>query len=332
MSSNWVIVRSMNEPAPDISKKLTPEEVHEFLINHYGELSVDWVVHQWTWVNTNYKCFNDLIKYLIGIRLVQKTLEYYFENGITVNYDKFYSEQSLQIEKFNISSLSKEFNLPKETMRRKIQELEDQGVIRKKNKTIFIDRSAYNLVKPINQIKITSNYLHKLLKIMKKEGYVDKVITIDEIINKIKLNFSRCWLWFYQSQIPNMITWKNYFNDINGFYIIGTCWINQVYNTQNKINFSNTTNKILDNVHKYVSQNPGTGLNAMSISEMTGLPRATVIRKNKNLIKKNLLLLDDNKHYIVPYPFLKDVQPIIKNTQFKNKAVMIAKLLNLINI
>ena len=317
---------------PDISKKLTAEEVHEFLLNHYGELSVDWVVHQWTWINTNYKCFNDLIKYLISIYFVQKTLEYYFENGLTISYDKFYSELTIQIEKFNISSLSKEFNLPKETMRRKIQELEDQKVIIKKNRNIILDRNAYDFVKPIRQIKVTSNYLHKILKIMKKEGYVKSIISVEDITDIIKTNFSRCWLWFYQFQIPNMITWKKYFNDINEFYIIGTCWINQVYNTQNKINFSKTTNKILDNVHKYVSQNPGTGLNAMSISEMTGLPRATVIRKNKNLIRKNLLHLDDNKHYIVPYPVLKDVQPIVKDKQFKNKAVMIAKLLNLVNI
>ena len=317
---------------PDISKKLTAEEVHEFLLNHYGELSVDWVVHQWTWINTNYKCFNDLIKYLISIYFVQKTLEYYFENGLTISYDKFYSDLTIQIEKFNISSLSKEFNLPKETMRRKIQELEDQKVIIKKNRNIILDRNAYDFVKPIRQIKVTSNYLHKILKIMKKEGYVKSIISVEDITDIIKTNFSRCWLWFYQFQIPNMIIWKNYFNDINEFYIIGTCWINQVYNTQNKINFSKTTNKILDNVHKYVSQNPGTGLNAMSISEMTGLPRATVIRKNKNLIRKNLLHLDDNKHYIVPYPVLKDVQPIVKDKQFKNKAVMIAKLLNLVNI
>lgn len=322
----------MDNQAPDISKKLNNEVVYDFLINHYGELSVDWVVHQWNWFNTNYKCFNDIIKYLIGIRLVQTTLEYYFENGVTVDYDKYYSKQSLQIEKFNISTLSKEFNLPKETMRRKIQELEDQGVIIKKNKTIFIDRSAYNLVKPINQIKITSNYLHKILKIMKKEGYVNKIVSTDDIIKKIKLNFSRCWLWFYQFQIPNMISWKNYFNDINEFYILATCWINQVYNNQNKVNYSDTTNKLLDNVHAHTAQNPGTGLNALSISEMTGLPRATIIRKNKNLIKKKLISIDENKHYYAPYSLLKAAQPLIKDKHFKEKSVMIAKLLNLVMI
>ena len=331
-SSFWVIVSDMNKQAPDLSNKLTPEEVHDFLINHYGELSVDWVVHQWTWINTNYKCFNDLIKYLISIYFVQKTLEYYFENGITISYEKFYSDLTIQIEKINISSLSKEFNLPKETMRRKIQELEDQKVIIKKNRNIILDREAYDFIKPIRQIKVTANYLHNILKIMKKEGYENSVISTEDITDIIKANFSRCWLWFYQFQIPNTISWKDYFNDINEFYIMGTCWINQVYNTQNKLNLSETTNKILDNVHKYVSQNPGTGLNAMSISEMTSLPRATVIRKNKNLIKKNFLHLDENKHYVVTYSFSKATQPLVKDIKFKNKAVMIAKLLNLVNI
>ena len=167
---------------------------------------------------------------------------------------------------------------------------------------------------------------------MKKEGYVKSVISKEDIADVIKDNFSRCWLWFYQFQIPNTISWKDYFDDINEFYIMGTCWINQVYNTQNKLNLTDTTSKILDNVHAYVTQNSGTGLNAMSISEMTGLPRATVIRKNKNLIRKNLLHLDDNKHYVVPYSFAKATQPLVKDTKFKNKAVMIAKLLNLINI
>ena len=322
----------MGKETPDISKKLSSEEVHEFLINHYGELSVDWVVHQWTWINTNYKCFNDLIKYLISTYFVQKTLEYYFENGITISYENFYSEPNLKIDKFNISLLSKKFSLPKETMRRKVQELENQGVIIKKNKSIILDRSAYHLVKPINQIKITSNYLNKILKIMKKEKYINQVISVDEITNKMKINFSRCWLWFYQFQIQNMIGWKNYFKDINEFYVLSTCWINQVYNTQNKINFSDTTNKILDKVHEFVTKNPGTGLNAMSISEMTGLPRATVIRKNKNLIKKNLLELDNKKQYFVPYSILKAIQPIVRNKNFKDKSVMIAKLLNLVMI
>ena len=41
------------------------------------------------------------------------------------------------------------------------------------------------------------------------------------------------------------------------------------------------------------------GLNAMTISELTGIPRPTVIRKLKVLIKKKFLIKDKNNHYLI---------------------------------
>ena len=40
-----------------------------------------------------------------------------------------------------------------------------------------------------------------------------------------------------------------------------------------------------------------TGINAMSISDITGIPRATVIRKLKKLVKEKFLTIDSKKHY-----------------------------------
>ena len=39
------------------------------------------------------------------------------------------------------------------------------------------------------------------------------------------------------------------------------------------------------------------GLNAMTISEISGIPRATVVRKLKKLVKSKHLIIDDNKRY-----------------------------------
>jgi hypothetical protein len=41
------------------------------------------------------------------------------------------------------------------------------------------------------------------------------------------------------------------------------------------------------------------GVNAMSISDISGIPRATVIRKLSLLIKKNYLNINDKKHYTI---------------------------------
>ena len=40
-----------------------------------------------------------------------------------------------------------------------------------------------------------------------------------------------------------------------------------------------------------------TGVNAMSISDITGIPRATVIRKLNKLLKEKFLKVDNKKHY-----------------------------------
>ena len=39
------------------------------------------------------------------------------------------------------------------------------------------------------------------------------------------------------------------------------------------------------------------GLNAMSVSDITGIPRATVVRKLKRLVKLKNLTIDNKKHY-----------------------------------
>ena len=52
-------------------------------------------------------------------------------------------------------------------------------------------------------------------------------------------------------------------------------------------------------LEKYMwsDQKSETGVNAMSISDITGIPRATVIRKLNKLLKEKFLKVDNKKHY-----------------------------------
>ena len=69
--------------------------------------------------------------------LKKKSLEFYFENGISYSYNEFYSYPKILIDNFSFSELNKDFNLPKETLRRKVLELEKLGVIKKEKKTFY---------------------------------------------------------------------------------------------------------------------------------------------------------------------------------------------------
>ena len=85
--------------------------------------------------------------------------------------------------------------------------------------------------------------------------------------------------------------------------------------------------------NKGVINNEGStnGVSAMSISDMTTIPRATVVRKCKYLVKHNYLKVNDKKQYIMTG---RNISKILPNQRqiFKNKAKFIRKILNLLTI
>ena len=91
-------------------------------------------------------------------------------------------------------------------------------------------------------------------------------------------------------QIPILLNWKKVFGDLESWVIFGQCWISKDLDVKEKSN----NNKYIDDVLKNSSNS---GINAMSISEITGIPRATVVRKLKKLVKMNALYLDNKKLY-----------------------------------
>ena len=158
----------------DFSKVLNDDQVYDHMMNSYDKLGRDWIVHQWSWMNNVYKAFKDHYKYLIVISLVEKTLQFYDQMNIKYSFDQFYSKPYLQIEKFSITELCEKLQLPKETVRRKVLELENLGVLKRKKKQIIIDRSVFSQVKPERQLKLTSKYIQLISEIFNKDKIYQK--------------------------------------------------------------------------------------------------------------------------------------------------------------
>ena len=108
----------------DFSKTLTDDQVYENIMSNYSTLSREWVFHQWNWMNNVYVSFKDHYKFMILISLIEKTLQVYDQMQIQYSYEEYYSKSYLQIEKFSITELCEKLSLPKETVRRKVLELE----------------------------------------------------------------------------------------------------------------------------------------------------------------------------------------------------------------
>ena len=317
----------------DFSKTINDEQVFETIMGNYSNFSKDWIIHQWNWMNNVYWAFKDHYKYMIIISLVEKTLQFYDQMQIDYSYDEYYSKSYLQIEKFSITELCEKLDLPKETVRRKVLELEKEGVISRDKKKIIIDRKAFEFVKPTNQIKFSAKYIHLVSLALNKEKILSKKIDTKSIENLIKKKFSLCWRWFYRMQIPLIIGYHKFMQDLSTFHIWGTICMNQVLNVSKELNpvdkppldYFMTNNVLLNNLGS------DAGISAMSISDMTQIPRATIIRKCKFLIKNDLIKMNEKKQYVLTTMNFKKILPY-QTEAFKYKAKFIRKVLNLLVI
>jgi len=316
---------NMNPIIPDISRQIYKEDILKVLERKYSLMGPMWVNQQCEWMNGIYASFKNHDKFLILIFLVKKTLDFYSRNFTKVTYEEFYSKDIVQIERFSIAEISEALCIPKESARRKILELEEVTAIRKIKNKIIIDRSKFYFTKPQNSIKRISRFLTTLSDISENENFLSDSITSEELELIIKDNFSYVWKLYYELQIPMMIRYKEVFGDIESFHIFGICVLNEHLHAKKVTEHDMHRDEFLNS---FFSSENSQGINAMSISDITGIPRATVIRKLKNLVKQKKLRIDIKKHYKLTMSFAKILKPIQRNTLVK-LANFSAKVYNL---
>ena len=275
---------------PSISSQIDEKIIFKVIDKHFSRLAP----HYYKWINSwligAYKSFGDIDKYIILIYIVNKDFIFFRKNGFIVNYDTFYNDKTLEVDKIIISDISKDLQIPKESVRRKVEELEKADIIKRKSKKIFINRMAIPLVQANLTLKNMSVLLHEFNKILKEEDIVEVAYQITEISDSIKKNFSFVWYQFYKFLFIFTNRWRKELGDLETFTIGVIVLINAAENKSFKL--KELTRK------KYSISIQGSderGVNAMSISDITGIPRITVIRKLKKMIKRNLLQINEKK-------------------------------------
>ena len=277
---------------PSIYSELESNIIDKIFKNNFNQISPYFLKLMSEWTIGAYKLFNDLDKYNILIYLVNKQFEFYRRNNLNITYENFYRNSSLEIEKINLIKISIDLDIPKESVRRKTIELEKKGIIKKIGKKIIIDRSAYYSTQPTDTLKNLSNLLSIFSKILKKEKIIKNELSQIEINNLIKQNFSFCWYQFYKFLFPYCLRWKKYLGDLELLSIVAVIVLNSNSKLDHQLKGIRT---FLDKWRKEINSEKIRGINAMSISEITGIPRPTVVRKIKILIKKKYISLDKNK-------------------------------------
>ena len=304
----------MKTNIPDISKQIYKEEILSVIENRYSTIGSVWVGHQLDWLNGIYASYKDHEKFLIVISLIKKTLDFYSRNFTKLPYKEFYSRDTVEIEKFTIAEISRSLNTPKETIRRKLLQLKNEGVIKKIKNKLILDRSKFFISKPIKSIERISRFLSTLSEIGVEEKVLSNKISSEELELVIKDNFSYIWKIYYELQIPLMINYKKIFKDLETFHIFGICVVNEHLHAR-KISEDHMNRD--EFLKKIFTVNKVQGINAMSISDITSIPRATVIRKLLKLLKQKILTIDDKKHYKLTGSFAKKLKPVQKDVFIK---------------
>ncbi len=279
---------------PTISDQLDKEKFFEVINENFSTLAPAYYTLITSWLIDAYKVYKGIDKFIILIYLINKDFIFYKKNKLVVDYDTFYKDKSLEISNINIIDISKDLLIPRESVRRKIEILKKQGVIKKNGKKIFVDSSAFVTAKADKTLKNLSILVFEFTKILKSKNITDESFSVDEISKSIKENFSFCWYQFYKFLFIFTNRWKTN-TKTQDLETICVGFIVLINTVQNKI-FKNK-NLGRKKYLKELKKSDHIGINAFSIADISGIPRATVVRKLKFLIKNNFLIIDEKKLY-----------------------------------
>ena len=282
-----------------INNSINKELVFEIFGRCSPEALAPFYRFQQAWVNRAYETFKDFDTYLILMYLKQKIYVDYSDRFHYMSADAFYSQDKIAIDKINLIQISKSLDIPKETVRRKINYLQDHEIIFRSGKSIYLNSKALEIIKPNNSLPKLAIFFEKRSEILSKEDWFGGSLKRENIEQFIKDHFTVCWEYFYRFQIPYLTRHRKAFGDLESWNVWGSIAIVQA------AGFNEDLNKIIreeltgynDYYTSLLKFKPYRGINASSISDISNIPRATVIRKLRVMQKKGFIKRNSKLEY-----------------------------------
>tara|TARA_B100000780_G_scaffold170103_1_gene119068 strand:+ start:492 stop:1328 length:837 start_codon:yes stop_codon:yes gene_type:complete len=219
--------------------------------------------------------------------------------------NEYYSQTEISLPEISLSEMSKNLKIPKETIRRKLIGLKKKNIIKREGKKIILAQLALSLQKPETSIKTLSILFEKLSILLSAEDWFGSSISREKIELYFNKYYTIFWNHYFKFQIPFLIRWRTVFDDLESWVIWANIGINQSLNLEKisknlnkKINLTKGIKKdiFLNNIQE---NEPRQGVNATSIAEVSGIPRATVLRKLKKLLNKKIIKRNKKLEYVL---------------------------------
>ena len=289
------------------SKKIDLKEIVKIYKKNYSKIFHEFVTVQSDFLSDIYNRYNkDLdsanivlyfAKNLHGMTLRERDKDL----DLNISFDNFWNNHSkINQDARKIIEIAESTGLPKETARRKVNWLI-------KNKVLYKDKKSISWSPPIEQKKSYNSVvdrqilqISKLLQII--AFHLNVNINKDKVSNELRNNFSFFWYHYIKTQLEYLKMWQIELNDLELVLISLQCVIqtNLSFRNKNVSYEEHFVSKGSNSNEKFKNSTEDPSVSATSIAEITGIPRATCIRKLEKLnrmkvIKKNT----DTKRYSV---------------------------------
>ena len=273
-------------------KHLENKLIHKNLTDNFIKLMPTFYEMESSFLSGIYKRYGDLEGgniviffardcHLEILRKMEKDLNF------NLSLDNFWNNhKNIYQEKKKIILVSQQTGLPKETTRRKIISLIKKKHLKKgdRNKLYwepdFPQKETY--------LKIIDEEINSLSKfIFEQMKLLSFVMPVSKIEKEIKNNYSFYWYHFLNVQLEYIKFWQDKLKDLE-MLLIGVQVLILTLNSI-KRNFNNF-NSIIDNEKKLKNMKEfNADISATSVSDITGIPRATCIRKLDKFVKMKVL-------------------------------------------
>ena len=268
----------------DLENKIDKKSIEEIFENNSNKLLPIFFEMQSTFLSGIYKRYGDLeggqivifFARNLHLNVMRKREE---DLSFDLSLEKFwFNHQNTSQDKHKIISVSRFSGLPKETTRRKIIHHTKQKHLKKTSKNnLYWEPSSQEKETYMEiiqeQIKSLSKFLYEQSKLL------DINVPFLKFNKEIEKNYCFYWYHYLSTQLDFMKYWQKKTKDLE-ILLIGLQSLIQSLNYFKRKKLDNSTS--LNN----------SDISATSVSEVTGIPRATCIRKLEWLSRAKLVKKD----------------------------------------
>ena len=224
--------------------------------------------------------------------------------NFNVSLEKFWeNHHEIKPKQISIIKVASDTSLPKETARRKILQLLRQKVLSKENKKIaWLPNEQYKKNYNLVTIKEIEDVARLISFICKKLNYST---SSEAVIKELKDKFSFYWFHYLGTQLEYLRLWSKQLDDIE----LGLIFLQVAHSFTTKAKEMNLPNKKIFNNPSLFKEFISASVSATSISEVSGIPRATCVRKLGLLVKLKIVSQDEisKRYYVIPDTNVEDL-------------------------